>query len=187
MDTDTLSQLIDPTTRNALLSLRGVIGYGGFGTVYKIGDLAVKIGFISPEEAERQHIAANMGMGLPVLYYEHQAELPDAITRECCPIHKYRYIEDPHYYALMGDDSSNDYETCHCDDLVDMLVMPLAEEYEGDIRELFINDQFNRVLTEIDEICCGWSWDERPANVMSYNGRPVLIDFGDVERDSAYW
>ncbi len=148
--------------------LRGarLLGHGLYGAVYRVSSVAVKIGYVPEEEAERQAwVHRQFNRALPVLAYASRVKLPDEVTRRSCPIH-----------GILGDDEKA--WNCHCGDLMDVLVMPLAKPaptfwFNRDVRK--ITREVIKALFEHFQ----FFWEDKPSHVMKYQGRIVLADFGE--------
>lgn len=166
----------DPEALKRVLRKREMIGYGGYGVVYKVGDAAVKIGYVTAEEADRQdYVHKNFRLALPVIRFLPSMRVPMTITRAVCPLH-----------GVLGYDEDDGW-SCHCGERMGVLVMPLAEPFDPQERaarrEEIVNDTVFVMDLFQDEQ--GFVWDDRPSNIMKWRGRPVLIDFGEEEVD--FW
>ncbi len=159
-----------PQVLAMLLKSRKMIGHGTYGVVYAVSGVAVKIGHVPPEEAERQNwVHTTLQAALPVIAHASQIELPEAVTRQACPIHGLGFDEESWF--------------CHCGEPMDMLVMPLAR-YAG---EAFFTSETRRLIQRVQHGLCErfhFFWEEKPSHLLEYGGRIVLCDFGDEEVDS---
>jgi hypothetical protein len=164
-----VSALQKPHVLSSLLRSRRLIGYGSFGAVYNVSGVAVKIGCVPPEEAERQDwVQKSFHCALPVLAYGPQIKLPEAIARRSCPIHG------------LGCDPDSWY--CHCGEPMDILVMPLAR-YGG---EAWFDRKIQGTISQVQNALFErfhFFWEEKPSHLMIYDGRVVLADFGEEEVD----
>lgn len=163
--------LEDPPLLARLLRKRVRLGRGSYGVVYRLAGAAVKIGCIAEAEAERQAwVHERFRRALPVWAYKPCIDLPKVVTREVCPIH--------------GDEKLVEYWSCHCGEPMDVLVMPLAwpaDEAWSDprVRET-IETVKQALLDQFD-----FPWDDAPRNLLRYQRRILLADFG--ERSDNYW
>ena len=159
-----------PDVLATLLRGRQLIGHGAYGAIYHVSGMAVKIGYVPAEEAERQAwVHQHFNRALPVLAYASQVKLPDEVTHWSCPIH-----------GGTGDDEK--VWSCHCGDPMDVLVMPLAKPaptfwFNQDVRK--IARQVINALFEHFQ----FFWEDKPSHVLKYQGRIVLADFGEEEVD----
>src|SRR5512140_699474 len=160
--------LRQPDVLAALLGSCRLIGHGKYGAVYRVSNVAVKIGCIAQAEAERQAwMHQQFNRALPVLAYASRVKLPAEITRRSCPVH-----------GVLGDDEKD--WNCHCGDPMAVLVMPLAKPapafwFHRDVREM--SRKLTRALFEHFH----FFWEDKPGHVMQYQGRIVLADFGEEE------
>lgn len=156
-----------PESLAILLKSRKLIGQGAYGTVFNVSGVAVKIGYVPPEEAERQDwVHQNYRFALPVIAYAPRLQLPEAVTHQACPIHGKGYDQE----------SWN----CHCGEPMDILVMPLAK-YAG---EAFFNLKLYKKISRLQNALCErfhFFWEEKPGHLLRYEGRIVLADFGEEE------
>lgn len=147
---------------------RKLIDRGGYAALYEVNGCAVKIGAIEKGEAERQQWACETYQAaLPVLAYAHRVEVTEAVTREACPRHG-------------GEEEGEWGWECYCCQPLDVLVMPLARPaprkvYYSPEAKTLIATVSNALRKKFDRY-----WDERPANLAIYEGRLVLLDFGEV-------
>jgi hypothetical protein len=160
-----------PEILTMLLKSRKLVGHGTYGAVFNVSGVAVKIGYVPPEEAERQDwVQRNLGFALPVIAYAPQLHLPEAVTKQACPIHGMDYDEE----------SWN----CHCGEPMDILVMPLAK-YAG---MKFFDARVRTLVSRTQNALCErfhFFWEEKPSHLLEYDGRLVLADFG--EEDVDWW
>lgn len=144
---------------------------GGYAVIFRVAPgVVAKVGLIEPVEAERQRWAAAHGWALPVLDYEENAELPYNVTRRACPVHGARrnYLDA-------------DEELCLCGEALGVLVMPEAQEVT-DPADLATGTALQtQVAVAQTQRWPGSCLDDRPANVMRWQGQVRLIDFGEPE------
>jgi hypothetical protein len=158
-----------PQVLAMLLRSRRMIGHGTYGAVYAVSGVAVKIGYVPPEEAERQNwVYSTLQAALPVIAYASQIVLPENVTRQACPVHGLGYDEESWF--------------CHCGEPKDVLVMPLAK-YGG---EAFFDSATRRLVQKVQNGLCEryhFFWEEKPSHLLKYDGRIILCDFGEEEVD----
>jgi hypothetical protein len=163
------SALQKPQVLAMLLRSRRMIGHGTYGAVYAVSAVAVKVGYVPPQEAERQNwVYSTLQAALPVIAYASQIELPEAVTRQACPIHGLGYDEESWF--------------CHCSEPMDVLVMPQAK-YNG---EAFFTPEVRRLIQQVQRDLCerfNFFWEEKPSHLLKYDGRILLCDFGEEEVD----
>jgi hypothetical protein len=154
-----------------LLRKREYLGSGSYGVVYEIAGAAVKIGCVEEAEVERQEwVHERFRRALPVWAFKNAVDLPRRVTREACPAHG---------YVDMGEDGN-----CHCGEAMAILVMPLAVP----AREAWKDKRVQATLKDISGALWlefQFVWDGRPRNLLRWNGRIVMADFGDENVD--YW
>ena len=158
------SILHDDASLHYVLRKREWLGQGTYGVVYRVGDVAFKIGCIEEAEVERQAwVHMTFRRALPVLAFRQSVELPHAITRQVCPIH-----------GPLGLDRES--WNCHCSEPMDILVMPLAETAD---RKTYL--RVRRMIDEIKDALAvefEFSWDDAARNLLRFRGRVILADFG---------
>jgi hypothetical protein len=165
--------LNNPSALGRLLRKREVLGCGAFGVVYEVQGAAVKIGCVDGNEPiVQQWVHETLGLALPVWASQQEVILPRVVTREVCPRHGYPS-------DLWTPTSVN----CHCFESLAALVMPVAEspdllgvtDHGDDIFETVYNavqDKFGVCL------------DIHQRNMLSFEGRLLVCDFGDVNSRS---
>ncbi len=163
--------LEDPLLLARLLRKRVVLGRGSYGVVYRLAGAAVKIGCVDEAEAERQEwVHEHFRRALPVWAFREDVTLPRVVTREVCPIH--------------GDGGLAEHWSCHCGEPMGVLVMPLArpaDEAWSDPRVWETVETVKQAL--LDQF--DFPWDDALHNLLRYQRRIVLADFG--ERNDEYW
>jgi hypothetical protein len=142
---------------------------GAYGLVYEVAPgVMAKVGFILPEEAERQGRLAERGWALPVLGYAQDLDLPRFISKAVCAEHGLRELDE-------------DMVACCCDAPLSVLLMPEADPA---IWEHFDEAAVAAFIAQVDAYCSaelGADWDAEDRNVAVYQGRLVALDFGDPE------
>ena len=74
--------------------------------------------------------------------------------------------------------------SCHCNEPMDILVMPLAWPAGEAWEDPRVRVTINFVKAALwDKLC--FSWDDAPRNLLRYQSRIMLADFGDY--DVEYW
>ena len=161
--------LEDPAWLTSLLKRRRLINHGTFGAVYSVSGAAIKVGLVTEEEVERQKwVYETYQRALPVWAYKPRLMLPEAISSLSCPVH----------YMDLDEESWS----CHCSEPMDVMVMPLAE----DACETWFDRSTQKVINPVVKGLCeqfDFFWDNKPSNLLRWNGRLVLADFGDYEVD----
>ena len=143
------------------------IGMGGYATVFTVApNYVAKVGDILPRETAFQRWGAEKGYGLPVADYQEAVVVPDRISRECCPVH------GPRRCIVLDDD-------CRCGESLDVLVMPRAAPLDPALARSERAEAFQqRVADEAFDDEQGLL-DLRPANLMGWRGKIVVIDWGE--------
>ena len=143
------------------------IGMGGYATVFQVAPgYVAKVGDILPREAEFQRWGAERGYGLPVADYQEAVAVPDRISQEFCPVHGSRHR------IVLDDD-------CRCGESLDVLVMPKAEPLDPALARSERAEAFQqRVVDEAFDEGRGLL-DLRPANLMGWKGKIVVVDWGE--------
>ncbi len=164
--------LEDPKSLTRMLQKRAILGYGTYGVVHEIAGAAVKIGHIDKEEVKIQEWVAERfpGRALPIWAYAPRVSVPRVITRQICPIHGFSEMDEENF-------------SCHCGELMDILVMPVAKPVPI---KAWKDQRVRRVVDAISTALlteCDFYWDATPRNLLYYQNRIVLADFGweDVE------
>jgi hypothetical protein len=163
--------LEDPKLLARLLRKRAYLGNGSYGVVYRVAGAAMKIGYIEEAEAERQAwVHERFKRALPVWAYKKCVDLPKVVTRDACPVHG----------AGMDEESFS----CHCNEPMDIMVMPLAwpaaEAWQDPRVRRTIKNVMAALYVEFDFL-----WDEAARNLLRWNGRVLMSDFGETDAD--YW
>jgi PRTRC genetic system protein C len=156
---------VPPSLRAVNWADRSVLGGGGYAVVYRINDFALKVGRIEPDEVEAQRHFATQGLALPVLSYQPELDLPEAVSRELCPRHGLRQ-------EILPLD-----QPCSCDEAQAALLMPVADCDLAGVAP----DEIRAFIAGFARACetqLGRFWDTRPSNVACYQGRLVALDFG---------
>ncbi|MBI1793433.1 MAG: hypothetical protein HYR70_04495 [Chloroflexi bacterium] len=151
-----------------LLRGRRMVNYGAFGVVYRVENVAVKIGRIGSKEAEiQQWVCDEFGLALPVWASAQEVFVPRVVSREVCPKHGF----PRELWA------SSDSVNCHCGKSMGVLVMPIAQPANVSYDSLppFVRKIENAVYEAFRV-----SIDLRPANFLKYKCRIVMCDFGDI-------
>lgn len=138
---------------------------------FETGGVVLKIGRIDPGEVQRQRwVRETLGLALPVLGYRQGAPIPFAISKAACPRHRTQIdgLDDYHLHCFCGDD-------------LDILVMPIAEVSPASW-SYYATAEGQAVVGRVADAL--WEtfkagYDDRPANGAFYNGKYVLLDFGE--------
>lgn len=136
------------------------------GVIFRVAPgVVAKVGFVLPSEMKVQRYFAQRGLALPVLDYQEELKVPDAVSRKTCAVHgmRKRPKED---------------RTCTCGKPQDVLLMPEANKIgRGGQKKVraFMLEFTQTVATELKQI-----WDGQRDHIGRYQGRLVAMDFGGI-------
>lgn len=136
---------------------------------------AIKIGCISETEPVIQHwVYEQYERALPVWAFGLDIPLPKIVTREVYQHHG--------YLSKLWSRSS---VTCHCNEPMSVLVMPIAEHaIQPKVDDHKISDQIYQAVFEK----FGISLDVHNGNFLEFKGRLMVCDFGDTNDKAVdYW
>lgn len=143
------------------------IGMGGYATVFEIASgYVAKVGNIHSREVAFQRWGAEKGYGLPVCDYREDVAVPDEISEQCCPVH------GPRQAIVLLED-------CACGSPQDVLVMPKAISLSRKQARSRRAEEFQRKVADEAFSERQGCLDVRPANLMSWRGKMVIIDWGE--------
>lgn len=161
----------NPVRLRSLLRKRKYLGNGTYGCVYAVAGYAVKIGCVDQTERDIQAwVHEKYGRALPVIAYCDNLNIPLVVTREICPVHGYPGFS-------LGDGWG-----CHCGESMSALVMPLAEDGFPAWKSPFVRRMYEKIADAVEQEF-GFSIDIRKWNLLKWNGKIVVCDFGDPQVD----